>query len=218
MITPAIRERWETAAAGKADTIVAAATRFADLLKLMADLHGPQGCPWDHEQTLASLRQYVREEAEEICHAVDAILAYEDQLRAEAGMPLADPAPPGAEDRARTETKGLTIGHHPHRGDFNATASASGAPLPATLSPAEREALDRLYHELTAEMGDFLLQAAFLGDILLDMGRPGLDASLEAILAKLIRRHPHVYGGLAVEDSAEVLRNWEHIKRAERGG
>jgi len=47
------------------------------------------------------------------------------------------------------------------------------------------------------------------------MGRPGVGHSLELLIAKLIHRHPHVYGDREVIDSAEVLRNWEEIKRAE---
>lgn len=194
----------------------AAAGRFADLQKLMADLRGPQGCPWDREQSLASLRQYVREEADEVCQAIDAVLAYEAGLREQAGLAPANPAPPAGDDTARTPKKGWTISHHPHQPDFCATASASGAPLPADLSPQAQHELGQLYAELGSELGDLLLQSAFMGDILLGMGRPGVDAFLEAIIAKLIRRHPHVYGDGAAANSAEVLVNWERIKQTER--
>ena len=216
MISPEIRQRWEAAATGREAKFEQAAASFADLLKLMADLRGPAGCPWDREQSLASLRQYVREEADEVCEAIDAVLAYEAQLRAAKGLPAADPLPPDGDDRARTEKKGHTIAHHPHQADFAAAASASGAPLPAPLESGQRAELDRLYGELADELGDLLLQAAFQGDILQAMGRGGCEDFLARIIAKLIHRHPHVYGERQVADSAEVLANWEIIKAAEK--
>jgi NTP pyrophosphatase (non-canonical NTP hydrolase) len=217
MIPSEIRARWEAAVVGRSAQIEQAASRFADLLMLMADLNGPQGCPWDREQTLASLRQYVLEEAGEVCHVIDAILALEDELRERDGMSKADPNAPEAEDRARTPTKGQTIAHHPHHSHFNSRASASGAPLPP-LSASDAERLDALHAELASELGDLLLQSAFIGDILVKMGRPGVEESLQRITEKLIRRHPHVYGTTDVKDSAEVLANWERIKHAERAG
>jgi tetrapyrrole methylase family protein / MazG family protein len=42
-----------------------------------------------------------------------------------------------------------------------------------------------------------------------------IDDVIAGIVEKLIRRHPHVFGDVDVRDSAEVLRNWERIKRAE---
>lgn len=216
MIDPSIRERWEAAAVGKAEVIASAALHFADLLKLMADLRSPLGCPWDREQSLASLRQYVLEEAGEVCHAIDAILECEAGLREQAGLAPANPGPPEDEDKARTATKGLSIAHHPHHPDFNPAASASGAPLPQSSGAETGAELTGLYAHLVEELGDLLLQSAFMGDILLSMGRPGVDAMLQAILAKLIRRHPHIYGDFVAPDSAAVLANWERIKQAER--
>ena len=61
-----------------------------------------------------------------------------------------------------------------------------------------------------------MLQAVFLGDILYAMNRGGVERAGEAIVNKLIRRHPHVYGDIDVKDSAAVLQNWEKIKQAER--
>jgi len=217
MITPEIRARWVAALAGREESVAQAAAQFADLLAIMADLRGPQGCPWDREQSLASLRQYVREEADEVCAAIDNVMACEDKLRAQHGLAPADPTPPDGDERARTEKKGHTIAHHPHRADFDPTASAAGAPLPAELTDAERAELDQLYDELAGELGDLLLQAAFQGDILWAMGRGGCEDFLRHIIAKLIRRHPHVYGAIQVADSAEVLANWEQIKAGERG-
>jgi NTP pyrophosphatase (non-canonical NTP hydrolase) len=202
---------WE---ASRSAQLAAAGAAWHDLLVLMADLRSEDGCPWDREQSLASLRQYVREEAEEVCGAIDAILDYEAQLRSAAGMPPANPAPPEAEDRARTDKKGLTFAHHPHREDFAPEASASGAPVPA-CSGNEAAELDRRYSALTKEIGDLLLQSVFLGEVLLKMGRPGVEAGARAIVDKLVRRHPHVYGDIVAEDSASVLANWERIKQSE---
>ncbi len=215
MPTPEIERRWREAVRGRADEIEAAGASFTDVLRLMAHLRSADGCPWDREQSLASLRQYVREEADEVCEAIDRILALEEELRHRHGQPPADPSPPAGQDKARTSKKGHTIGHHPHRDDFDAAVSASGAPLPAELTAEQQRELDGLYRELYKELGDLLLQAAFQGDILHAMGRPGVGHSLELLIAKLIHRHPHVYGDREVIDSAEVLRNWEEIKRAE---
>jgi NTP pyrophosphatase (non-canonical NTP hydrolase) len=210
--------RWKVAVTGHEAVVAQAASEFADLLAVMADLRGPHGCPWDREQSLASLRQYVREEADEVCAAIDDVMACEAKLRLQHSLAPADPAPPDGDERARTEKKGHTIAHHPHRIDFDATASASGAPLPGELTDAERTELAHLYSELAGELGDLLLQAAFQGDILWAMGRGGCEDFLGHIIAKLIRRHPHVYGKIEVADSAEVLANWEQVKAGERSG
>jgi NTP pyrophosphatase (non-canonical NTP hydrolase) len=216
-IDPAVRARWARARAGREPQFEAATQRFADALALMADLRGPEGCPWDREQSLASLRQYVREEADEVCQAIDRILEFEAGLRAAAGLPAADPLPPAGDDKARTPKKGHTIAHHPHRSDFDAATSAAGAPLPA-LSEAQRAQRDALYTQLIEELGDLLLQSLFQGDILHAQSYPGVEGSLKALVEKLVRRHPHVYGEGVAANSAEVLANWEQIKRAEKGG
>jgi len=215
-IDPSVRARWERAVEPRRAQSDAAVRLFADALALMADLRGPGGCPWDREQSLASLRQYVREEADEVCAAIDTILEYEERLRANAGLAQADPSPPEGEDTARTPKKGHTIAHHPHQPDFHAANSASGAPLPL-LTREQATQRDALYAELIEELGDLLLQPLFQGDILHALGYPGVEGSLRALIDKLVRRHPHVYGEAAVSTSAEVLANWEQIKRAEKG-
>ncbi len=216
-VDPSIRARWDAAAAPRAERFAQATTLFADALALMADLRGPGGCPWDREQSLASLRQYVREEADEVCSAIDRILEFEAQHRSKGGLAPADPDPPEDEDKARTAKKGHTIAHHPHHATFDPAASASGAPLPE-LDPTEAQQRDALYSELIEELGDLLLQPLFQGDILHALGYPGVEGSLRALIEKLVRRHPHVYGEGAAATSAEVLANWEQIKRAEKGG
>lgn len=214
-IDPHIRERWELARAPRREQFEQAVQLFADALALMADLRGPGGCPWDREQSLASLRQYVREEAEEVCAAIDRILEFEAQQRSSAGLPAANPDAPQGDDKARTLKKGHTIAHHPHQPDFNAASSASGAAL-ARLGPEARLQRDALYAELVEELGDLLLQPLFQGDILHALGYPGVEGSLSALIEKLVRRHPHVYGECAAVTSAEVLANWERIKQAEK--
>lgn len=216
-IDPAVRARWERAAAGQAERLSSAEQLFGWLLRLNADLHAPGGCPWDREQSLGSLRQYVREEAEEVVGAIDAILEYEDSLRSAAGAPLANPAPPDGDDKARSAKKGHSIAHHPHRSDFDSAASASGAPLPPR-SAEQQAALDALYSQLCEELGDLVLQVTFLGDILTGMRRGGAEQALALVVEKLIRRHPHVYGEASAASSAEVLANWEKIKQAEKNG
>ncbi len=66
------------------------------------------------------------------------------------------------------------------------------------------------------ELGDLLLQVLFHADIAREDGRFDVVDVMRAIHDKLIRRHPHVFGDVAVKNSAEVLRNWDKIKAEER--
>jgi tetrapyrrole methylase family protein/MazG family protein len=68
---------------------------------------------------------------------------------------------------------------------------------------------------LCEELGDALLQVVFHAELAAEDGVFNIDDVTAGIVEKLVRRHPHVFGELAVADSAEVLRNWEKIKRAE---
>lgn len=127
-----------------------AGARLDRLVAIMRTLRSPEGCPWDREQTLASLRPFVIEEAYEVVDAID-------------------------------------------RGD-----------LPA----------------LCDEIGDFVFEAVFLAQLCDEDGHFTLADALEAAAAKLIRRHPHVFGGAAESQaltSDDVKRNWERIKADERG-
>ncbi|MDV6376484.1 MazG family protein [Deinococcus arenicola] len=119
-----------------------------ELLKTMRRLRAPDGCPWDAEQTHASLRPYLLEEAAE---AVDAV--------------------------------------------------NNGTPL-----------------ELAGELGDVLLQVAFHSVIAEETGGFSYADVEGAIVEKLVRRHPHVFGTTQVSGSAEVVSNWQAIKAAEQGG
>jgi MazG family protein len=71
---------------------------------------------------------------------------------------------------------------------------------------------------LLDELGDVLFQVFFLSLLLEERGAGSLEAVAEAMTAKLIRRHPHVFGEVGAESAGEVLRNWSRIKREERGG
>jgi len=83
------------------------------------------------------------------------------------------------------------------------------------------EALDAIDRSdpkmLTQELGDLLIQVLFHSQISSEMGDFGIEDVLSAAVEKLIRRHPHVFGGEDVKDSKEVLQNWEEIKKGERG-
>ena len=120
---------------------------FAALVGLMARLRSPSGCPWDREQTHATLRKYFIEETYEVIEAIDAD----------------DP------------------------------------------------------ELLCEELGDALLQVVFHAQLASETGDFDAGDVIGRIVAKLVRRHPHVFGTVAVADSAEVLKNWEQIKRAEKG-
>jgi nucleoside triphosphate diphosphatase len=68
---------------------------------------------------------------------------------------------------------------------------------------------------LREELGDLLLQVVFMARIASEKGWFDASGVCDAISEKLIRRHPHVFGEREVEGAAEVVRNWEEIKRAE---
>ena len=63
------------------------------------------------------------------------------------------------------------------------------------------------------ELGDVLLQVVFHARIAADFG---IDDVADTIVAKLIRRHPHVFGSVTVADADEVKRNWDAIKKQEK--
>ena len=71
--------------------------------------------------------------------------------------------------------------------------------------------------KLLDELGDVLFQVHFLALLLEERGSGGLAEVAEHCRTKLIRRHPHVFGDVAVEGAGEVLRNWDRIKQGEAG-
>jgi MazG family protein len=70
--------------------------------------------------------------------------------------------------------------------------------------------------ELLGELGDLLLQVVFHASIAEERGAFRLGEIVERVAEKMIRRHPHVFGGDDASTSDEVLRNWEAIKAEER--
>ncbi len=121
---------------------------IAQLIDIVAKLRGPGGCPWDQEQTHASLRGGLLEEAYEVVEAIN-----------------------NADDA-----------------------------------------------NLREELGDLLLQSVFHAQIAAEEGRFDFDHVAREISEKLVRRHPHVFGEDRCADSDAVLKRWDEIKRAEKGG
>lgn len=125
--------------------------RLLDAVAIMDRLRAPGGCPWDADQTHASLAPYLIEEAHE---AADALAAEDlDALREELGDVL----------------------------------------------------LQVLFHSRLAE------------EIEDDEERWSIDDVAGELVDKLVRRHPHVFAGLAVSGAGEVHANWEQLKRDEKG-
>ena len=118
------------------------------LLEVMRRLRDPDmGCPWDVEQTFATIAPYTIEEAYEVADAI------------------------------------------------------------------EREAWD----ELKGELGDLLLQVAYHGQIAAEAGHFTTEDVARRVTAKMIDRHPHVFGADSNAKSAEQqTRDWEAAKAAER--
>jgi MazG family protein len=125
------------------------AKTFNDLVALMDRLRSPDGCPWDREQTYATLAPMLLEEAYEAFDALE---------EAREGRPAA----------------------------------------------------------LREELGDLLFQITFFARVASERGEFNIDDVIEEIHAKMVRRHPHVFGDTKAGDSAEVLRNWEAIKAEEK--
>ncbi len=71
---------------------------------------------------------------------------------------------------------------------------------------------------LREELGDLLLQPMMHAQMRKLAGEFDIDEVARGITEKLVRRHPHVFGDLSVEDADEVLRNWDKIKQGEKGG
>ena len=71
--------------------------------------------------------------------------------------------------------------------------------------------------KLLDELGDVLFQVHFLSLLLEERGAGSLADVAEHCRAKLIRRHPHVFGETEAETAGEVLRNWDAIKATEEG-
>jgi MazG family protein len=71
--------------------------------------------------------------------------------------------------------------------------------------------------DMREELGDLLLQVVFHSEIAQETGRFDLDSVAKGISDKLVRRHPHVFGEAVAGDPDAVLKQWDEIKRGEKG-
>jgi tetrapyrrole methylase family protein / MazG family protein len=120
--------------------------QFRELVNIIARLRAPDGCPWDRQQTHASLRENLLEETYEVLEALDG----------------ADPA------------------------------------------------------KLRGELGDLLMQIVLHSQIAAEAGQFQIADVIGDINAKLVRRHPHIFGQTRAKDAEEVAHNWEVLKQEER--
>lgn len=116
------------------------------LMEIVAALRGPNGCPWDKDQTHQSLTQYAIEETFELVESIE-------------------------------------------------------------------QENDNLMKE---ELGDVLFQVALHSQLALERKAFSLEEVIVELNAKMIRRHPHVFGNESVETKQEVLERWETIKKKEK--
>jgi len=79
------------------------------------------------------------------------------------------------------------------------------------------EAIDnRDWPELAGELGDLLLQVLFYAEMAKEQSSFSIDDVLDRLSTKLIHRHPHVFGDVKADTSADVKRNWEALKVEEK--
>src|ERR671917_555837 len=71
--------------------------------------------------------------------------------------------------------------------------------------------------KLLDELGDVLFQVHFLSLLLEERGAGSLADVAEHVHAKLVRRHPHIFGEVEADSAGVVLRNWDAIKKTEEG-
>ena len=122
---------------------------------------------------------------------------------------------------------------HPAFDEFVATIAALRAPdgcpwdreqthqsIASNMIEEAYEAVDAIEaHDtshLREELGDVLLQVVLQSQIAADEGEFTIDDVCEDINAKMIRRHPHVFGDLHAENANDVLGMWEQVKMQER--
>ena len=73
------------------------------------------------------------------------------------------------------------------------------------------------YAHLEEELGDLLFQVVFHATLAAEEGRFTLADVARRVHDKLVGRHPHVFADVTVDSADQVMRNWEHIKQAEKG-
>lgn len=72
-------------------------------------------------------------------------------------------------------------------------------------------------HDLEEELGDLLLQVVFHAEIAAETGQFEIGDVVDGLVNKLIDRHPHVFGEVQVRGSADVVANWETLKKQQKG-
>ncbi len=120
---------------------------FVLLQTTVERLRSDQGCPWDRQQTPASLIPYLLEEVYEVIESIEA-----------------------------NDSQGLK-----------------------------------------EELGDLLLHIVFQSRIAEEQRQFTLAESIQAVVAKLIRRHPHVFGDVLLQDTTAIRQRWETAKQREKG-
>ncbi len=88
--------------------------------------------------------------------------------------------------------------------------------LPEEAHEAASAIADRDPAHLAEELGDVLLQIALHAQIASESGDFDFSDVVRSITEKIVHRHPHVFGDVAVDGVDDVLRNWEDLKEAER--
>ncbi len=119
---------------------------FEELVQLIRTLRGPQGCPWDRQQTARSLVRYLTEEVYELIEAIE--------------------------------------GENPA--------------------------------EIREELGDVLFQVFFVAELFHEQGRFDIEEVARRNTAKMIGRHPHVFGDDRLDSAEAVREQWHRIKRREK--
>jgi len=81
---------------------------------------------------------------------------------------------------------------------------------------AVEEAREGRPANLREELGDLLFQIVFYAQVAAERGEFTIDDVTDHVHAKMVRRHPHVFGDVKVRDNDELLRNWEALKAEEK--
>jgi XTP/dITP diphosphohydrolase/tetrapyrrole methylase family protein/MazG family protein/ATP diphosphatase len=72
-------------------------------------------------------------------------------------------------------------------------------------------------NKMVDELGDVLFQVHFLSLLLEERGTGSLAQVAEHVHAKLVNRHPHIFGEVQADSAGQVLQNWDQIKKGEAG-
>jgi tetrapyrrole methylase family protein/MazG family protein len=83
--------------------------------------------------------------------------------------------------------------------------------------PADGPVPAEAYAALEDELGDLLYQVVFHALLAQEQGAFGMADVARGVHDKLVRRHPHVFGDVVADDTSDVMRNWEQIKKEEKG-